>query len=143
MADELIRRAVDVLRQLQVVSEVPARTYNPTSSSHTAEEDRTLLKFTAGGELAPSEPSEFLFHRQRINESRTRDDLEVAVIGAEEGLRMARHRSLGTGERMDPKESRDEVVAWSEAGLTAAEIAYKGDYPVRWVRHVIRQGSKG
>jgi hypothetical protein len=79
MPDELVRRAVEVLLKLRTLSEVPARAYDREKSTDTAE-DRLPVHFTASGDLAPVEPSEFLFHRGRINESRTRMDFEVAVL---------------------------------------------------------------
>jgi hypothetical protein len=136
--DELLRRAVDVLLKLRTISEVPARRYDAQSADHTGDDGDIPIRFTAAGDLARSEPSDFLLHRSRINASRTPLDLELAVVNAEEALRAARHQSTPL-ERMKPEEARSEVVAWhNQLGMSAVEIASKGDYKVRWVLHVLR-----
>jgi hypothetical protein len=122
---------------LRTLSEVPARAYDREKSTDTAE-DRLPVHFTASGDLAPVEPSEFLFHRGRINESRTRMDFEVAVLAAEDAWRTLRKQDYVPSERMTPGDMRAQVVDWHRAGLTEAEIAYKGDLKVRWVQWVIR-----
>jgi hypothetical protein len=137
MSDELLRRAVDVLLKLRTISEVPARRYDAQVADHT-DDSGVPIRFTASGDLARSEPSDFLLHRSRINASRTPLDLELAVVNAEEALRAARHQSTPL-ERMKPEEARSEVVAWhNQLGMSAVEIASKGDYKVRWVLHVLR-----
>lgn len=140
--DLLLRRAVDALTALRTLSEVPARNYAADQSSHTAE-STILVTFTSSGDMAPVEPSEFLFHRDRINAATDELALELAVLGAEEGLRAARKRVFVVGDqRAEPGETRAQVVQWHQAGLSVAEIAYKGDLPVKWVQYVIRSGER-
>jgi hypothetical protein len=136
MADDLTRRAVNALLALRTISEVSAHSYDREQSSHTAE-STILVRFTASGDLAPAEPSLFDLHRARINGSRSRDDLEVRVLAAEEALRGARRRSVVVGERMTPADMREHVRGLFAAGLSVVEIAYREDLPVRWVRTVV------
>jgi hypothetical protein len=137
MADELVKRAVDVLLKLRTLSEVPARRYDAQQTSHTAENELPV-QFTSSGDLAPVEPSEFLFHRGQINASNTRLDFEVAVLAAEDAWRTLRKQDYVPSERMTPSDMRAQVIDWHRAGLSVAEIAYKGDLKVRWVQWVIR-----
>jgi hypothetical protein len=141
MGDELLQRAIQVLTALRTLSEVPAHTYDREQSSHTAE-STVLVKFTTAGDLAPAEPSLFEYHRGQINASNTADELELRILVAEEALRGARKRSGAVTQRMTPEDMREHVRGLYGLGLSAVEIAYREDLPIKWVQVVIRQKPK-
>jgi hypothetical protein len=142
MADPMLRRVVDVLLGLQMLSEGKTYGWDKTRVSSTADSG-VPVRFSSDGHLREHEWSPYEYHRWRISTASNTSELADRILAAEKGLRVALTgpEELPDGIPHEPGQLRLWVVLNCE-GMKATEIAERCGMSVAWVRDIRKRAKR-
>lgn len=138
----MLRRVVDVLLGLQMLSEGSTYGWDKTRNTSSTE-GRLPVHFKRDGSLKEHEWSPYEFHRWRITGSTSTTDLADRVNAAEDALETAlRGPKARPGDvPLEPTQLRLWVLL-DCAGMRSVDVAKKCGMSVSWVRDVRTRGRR-
>jgi hypothetical protein len=136
MADPMLRRVVDVLLGLQMLSEGSTYGWDRTRNTNSTA-GAVPVRFKRDGSLNEHEWSPYEFHRWRITSSKTTADLADRINAAEDALETALRgpRARPGDVPLEPAQLRLWVIM-DCAGMRSADVASKCGMSVSWVREI-------